>query len=134
MTLSDVISALRTWRFTTYKMLNMGVGLLALLLYEFVGRPIYRPFIYRHQYHDFHIADTLGNTLGTMATIFFLIGVLSHEQKHGNFLIKMGTLGVLVFELAHPLLGKPIDVWDLVATLVSGFISYGIYHTLFIKR
>jgi hypothetical protein len=73
----------------------------------------------------------LGNTFGTLPTIFFLIALLSNDTTKGNYLIKLGTLSVVVFELAHPLLGKPIDIWDIIATIMTGFISHLIYNTIF---
>lgn len=131
MTIADFKQELTNWRFTRYKIINLLIGLAALLLYEFVGRPIYRPYIYRNNINDFHIADTLGNSLGTIATIFFLIAVLSNETIKGNYCIKLGTISVISFELAHPLLGKPIDGWDILATLVIGLFSYLLYNAIF---
>ncbi|MDI9340860.1 MAG: hypothetical protein QM534_09865 [Sediminibacterium sp.] len=134
MTLNDLKSELKHWKLTNYKVINFAIGISALLLYECVGRPIYRPYIYNNNINDFHIASTLGNTLGTLTTIFFLIAILSNETTKGNYLIKLGTLSVIVFELAHPLLGKPIDIWDLIATIITGFISHVIYNGLFKNR
>jgi hypothetical protein len=131
MTIDNFISELRNWKLTKYKVINFAIGILALLIYEFVGRPIYRPYIYHNKINDFHIADTLGNTLGTMTTIFFLIAILSTEKTKGNYLIILGTFSVVVFEIAHPLLGKPIDIWDIIATVITGFLSYLIYNAQF---
>ena len=134
MTTTDFISELRQWKLTRYKVINFAIGISALLIYEFVGRPIYRPYIYSNNINDFHIADTLGNTFGTLPTLFFLIALLSNDTEKGNYLIKLGTFSVVVFELAHPLLGKPIDIWDILATLVAGFISYLLYNAIFKKQ
>lgn len=134
MTINNFVSELRNWRLTKYKAINFAIGISALLIYEFVGRPIYRPYIYNNKINDFHIADTLGNTFGTLPTIFFLIAFLSNEKTKGNYLIKLGTFSVIVFELAHPLFGKPIDIWDIIATIMTGFISYLIYNSLFKDR
>lgn len=131
MTISDITSELRTWKLTRYKAINFAIGLSALLIYEFIARPIYRPYIYANKINDFHIADTLGNSLGTMTTIFVLIGLLSKETVKGNYLLKLGTFSVALFELAHPLLGKPIDGWDIVATLLTGLLSYLMYNAIF---
>lgn len=131
MKLNEFKAELRNWRFTKYKTINFAIGLFALLIYEFIGRPIYRPYIYNNKINDFHIADTLGNTLGTFPTIFFLIAILSNDKTKGNYLIKLGTFSVVVFELAHPLLGKPIDIWDIIATVLTGFASYLIYNAIF---
>jgi hypothetical protein len=81
MTVNNFIEELRNWRFTKYKSINFGIGISALLIYEFNGRPIYRPYIYNNKINDFHIADTLGNTFGTLSTIFFLIAILSNDTK-----------------------------------------------------
>ncbi len=131
MTINDFVRELRNWKFTRYKAINFAIGIFALLIYEFVGRPIYRPYIYNNKINDFHIADTLGNTFGTLPTIFFLIAILSNEITKGNYLIKLGTLSIVAFELAHPLLGKPIDIWDILATILTGFISYIVYNSIF---
>ena len=131
MTINDFVSELKKWRLTKYKAINFAIGISALLIYEFVGRPIYRPYIYDNKINDFHIADTLGNTFGTLPTIFFLIAILSNDTTKGNYLIKLGTFSVVVFELAHPLLGKPIDIWDIIATILTGVVSYLVYNSLF---
>ncbi len=134
MTVNNLIAELRNWRFTKYKAINFAIGISSLLLYEFVGRPIYRPYIYNNNINDFHIADTLGNTIGTLPTIFFLIAILSNDTIKGNYLIILGTFSVVVFELVHPLLGKPIDIWDIVATILAGFASYLIYNGIFKEK
>jgi hypothetical protein len=66
-----------------------------------------------------------------LPTIFFLIAILSNDITKGNYLIKLGTISVVVFELAHPLLGKPIDIWDIIASIFTGLASYLIYHSIF---
>lgn len=134
MNLKDFKAELKNWRFTWYKAINFAIGIIALLIYEFIGRPIYRPYIYANHINDFHIADTLGNTFGTMPTIFFLIAILSNDITKGNYLIKLGTFSVVIFELAHPFLGKPIDVWDIIATLLTGVFSFFLYNSIFQVR
>lgn len=134
MTLNDFVSEFRDWKFTKYKAINFAIGISALLFYEFVGRPIYRPYIYNNNINDFHVADTLGNTFGTFPTIFFLVAILSNDTTKGNYLIKLGTFSVVVFELAHPLLGKPIDIWDIIATILAGLVSYLIYNRIFKEK
>ena len=134
MTLNDFKEEFINWKFTKYKAINFAIGISALLIYEFIGRPIYRTYIYNNKINDFHIADTLGNTFGTLPTIFFLIAILSNETTKGNYLIKLGTVSVVVFELASPMLGKPIDIWDIIATILTGFISYVIYNSIFREK
>lgn len=127
MTLHELRQELSNWKLTRERIVHLGIGLTALILYEFVGRPIYRPYVYAHNIFDFHIADTLGNSLGTITTIFVAIGLLGREPAQHKFLIVTTTLAVTCFELAHPLLGKPMDLWDIAATLITGFLSYGLY-------
>lgn len=134
MNLKDVTSELINWKFTRYKVINFAIGLIALLIYEFIGLKVYRPYIYSNHINDFHVADTLGNTFGTMPTIFFLIAILSNDTTRGNFLIRLGTLSVVLFELVHPLLGKPIDPWDILATILTGIVCHFIYNSLFSKK
>ncbi len=133
MTIADLKNEAINWRFTKYKLINLTIGLLALLLYEFVGRPYYRPYIYSHNIYDFHIADTLGNSLGTIAAIFIPIAILTNDKTHGYSLVKLITIIVVIYEIGQPLLGRPIDFWDIIATMLSGGISYFIFKWLFRK-
>ena len=88
MNLNEFYSELRNWKFTRYKAINFAIGISGLLIYEFLARPIYRPYIYENKINDFHIADTIGNTFGTLPTLFFLTAILSNDTVKGNFLIK----------------------------------------------
>lgn len=134
MTVKDLREELKHWRMTKYKVINFTIAILSLLIYEFIGRPVYRTFIYSNNLNDFHIADTLGNTFGTVTTLFFLVGIFSNDKIKGNYLIKVGTISVVVYELAQPLLGKPIDPWDIVATVLTGGISLLAYNLIFQER
>lgn len=127
MTLQEVGSALRQWRLTKNRIVYFAIGFSAVLIYDFFARPIYRPYIYRNGINDYHLADTIGNTLGTIATIFVFLGVFGQTRSQHLFLIKTITVSVVVYELAHPLLGKPIDPWDVAATLVTGVLCLGLY-------
>ena len=131
MEMNDFKTELKNWKWSRYKAINFAIGASALLIYEFIGRPYYRPYIYDNKIYDFHIADTLGNTFGTIPTLFFLVAILSKDTTQGNYLIKLGTLSVVVFELTSPLLGKPIDLWDIIATIITGLLSYLIYNLIF---
>lgn len=39
-----------------------------------------------------------------------------------------------MFERAHPLPGKTIDIWDIIATIMTGVIRYLIYNSILKKR
>src|SRR5690349_2697826 len=103
MTIRDLKNELSNWRLTKYKLINLTIGLAALLFYEFVGRPYYRPYIYSQKIYDFHIADTLGNSFGTIVAIFLPIAILTSDKTHGYSLIKLITTIVVVYEIAQPL-------------------------------
>jgi uncharacterized membrane protein len=134
MTFDNLKDEIKNWRFTKYKLINLVIGTCSLLIYEFIARPYYRPYIYQNRINDLHIADTLGNTLGTLATIFILVSLLSSEKERGNYLIRTGTIVLVLYEIAQPLLGKPIDGWDILATLLTGLISYLIFNLIFKQR
>jgi hypothetical protein len=130
MTIQEVREGIQSWKLTKERKINFSIGIAALLIYEFAARPFYRPYIYKNQINDLHIADTLGNSLGTIATIFILIGFFGQGKTQQLFLIKTIVLSLVLFELSHPLLGKPIDPLDIAATLVTGSISYIAYKIL----
>ncbi|HMP31472.1 MAG TPA: hypothetical protein PKD85_17860 [Saprospiraceae bacterium] len=66
-----------------------------------------------------------------MPTIFFLIAIFTNNVQKGNVFIWLGTLSVVFYEILQPLLGNPIDIWDIIATLLTGFISFKLFNTLF---
>lgn len=120
---------LATWAYSKRRVINMAIGISAVLLYE-AARAYYRPFIYLNEINDFHIADTLGNSLGTVGAVFVFLSLLGHSNAQEHFLIRTIVVSVLVYEMAHPLLGKPIDPWDLIATIIAGFFCEGLYRVI----
>jgi hypothetical protein len=127
MTIQELTEELHHWKLSKERAIHFSIGIAALLIYEFIARPYYRPYIYQHQINDFHIADTIGNTFGTIATIFILISLLGRTRAQHIFLIKTITISITLYEVAHPLLGKSIDPWDILATVVSGGFCYLLY-------
>lgn len=127
MTFNDLRREFAEWKITRHRILHFTIGVFALMLLEFVARPYYRPFIYSHSIYDFHVADTLGNSLGTMAAVFIIVGLLGRDRARDHFLIKTTTISMAVYELAHPLLGKPIDPWDILATILTGGLCVLLY-------
>jgi hypothetical protein len=121
------------WFHSKRRMVNLLVGLSAVSLYE-IARAYYRPVIYANGINDYHIADTVGNSLGTVATVFVLTSLLGRQQTQDYFFIRVVTISVLVYEMAHPLLGKPIDPWDMAATIIAGFGCQGLYRVIHGRR
>jgi hypothetical protein len=126
----EINKALAEWFHSKRRMINMAIGLGAVLLCE-AARAYYRPFIYLNEINDFHIADTLGNSLGTVGTVFVFVSLLGRTKTQDIFLIRTVVISVLVYELAHPLLGKPIDPWDMAATVLTGFVCEGLHRLLY---
>lgn len=108
-------------------------GVLAILAYE-GARAWYRPFVYSAGIDDLHIADTLGNSLGTVATMTFFSSLLGRSAAQGLFVLRASAIAVATFEVLHPLLGKPMDAWDLMATLLAGLVCDLLYRTAFRKE
>lgn len=129
MTVHDLRQGLSDWKLTRDKAIHLLIGFSALLILEFIARPIYRPYIYRNQINDFHLADTLGNSIGVMAAIFIPIGFFRGRSRH-LFLINTITISVVIFELAQPLLGKPVDPWDILATILTGMFCLVLYNVI----
>jgi hypothetical protein len=127
MTLQELKHGALTWKLTRERIINLSIGFVAIMIYELIARPIYRPYIYKNNINDFHLADTIGNSLGTIATIFVLIGLIGQGRQQHFFMIKTITLSVVLYELAHPLLGKTIDPWDVLATIITGGLSWLLY-------
>jgi hypothetical protein len=108
---------------TRRRVINLLCGLSALVLTE-VGRHVYRPFIYARGIYDFHIADTLGNSFGTITTIFVMLAVFGGDQQSDDRIVLSATVGVVFYELGQPIMGNPIDPWDVLATVVAGLLTW----------
>ena len=104
---------------TRRRVADGAVAVLALAATE-LGRGYYRPFIRAHGLDDFHVADTLGNSVGTIAAAFAALAVFGRGEPRDVRLLTVATVSVFAYELAHPLLGRPIDPWDLLATVLAG--------------
>ena len=125
--------ALLDWIQSRRRMALLATGLLAVGLYE-AARAWYRPFVYSRGLNDFHVADTLGNSLGTAATVLVFASILGRTHPQALFVLRASAIAVGVYELAHPLLGKPIDPFDLLATLLAGFVCQYVYGALYYRE
>jgi hypothetical protein len=96
----------------------------AFFLLTEMGREIYRPYIYRNGIDDFGFADVVGNLLGTVAIIFFDLGVIHATRRQGIRLVAFVTVGVAIYELLQPVLPRGVLDWkDVVSTFVAGLFS-----------
>jgi len=130
MTINELKVEISKWKITPPRILNLTIGVCSLILHEFVAKPYYRAYIYSHNIYDFHIADTLGNSLGTIAEVFIVVGLIGRDKTRDHFLIKMTTISIIIYELGQPLLGKPIDPWDIVATILTGGFCVLLYRMI----
>lgn len=130
MTINDITESAGNWKITRQRIIDLAIGTVILLLHEFIAKPYYRPFIFSNNIFDFHIADTLGNSLGTFAAVFIVAGLVGKDKSKNNPLIKTTILALVVYELLQPLLGKPIDPWDIAATLLTGGFCILLYKTI----
>jgi len=96
-----------------------------------IGRNIYRPYIYANDIFDFWIADTIGNLTGTITIIFFQLSIINPEHRMGRLLLLVIPAGLIIYELAQYFSPRSICDWkDMVATLIAGLISFGVYELL----
>ena len=79
---------------------------------------------------DFPIVDAAGSALGTIAAGFLLVGIFGRGGIHDIFLIRLAMIGVLLYELFHPILGSAIDPWDVLAAGLAGWGSERLYRLL----
>lgn len=99
-----------------------------------IGRKVYRPYIYSNDIFDFWIADTMGNFTGAIAIIFFNFAWVNPKYKQGRMFLIIIIFGLIVYELLQYFSPKSICDWrDVIATLIAGLISWGIYEFIFKK-
>ena len=108
------------------KRITLFIGITAYSITE-LGRSFYRPYIYANHIHDYFIADTIGNSFGTVTAIFMIL-TLSGKGTHKDWNIFLIIIpGLLVYELLN-LTGKTaVDINDMIATLIFGALSAIIY-------
>ena len=89
-----------------------------------IGREIYRPYVYQNGLNDFGLADVIGNLLGTVAVIFFCLGVNHANRVQSIRIIAFVTVGITIYELLQAVLPKGVLDWkDVVSTPIAGLFS-----------
>ena len=98
-----------------------------------LGRSFYRPYIYANKIDDYFIADTIGNSFGTVTAIFMILTLSGNGTSKDWNIVLIIIAGLIIYELLN-LTGKTaIDVNDMIATVVFGTISVLIYFFLLKK-
>jgi len=89
-----------------------------------IGREIYRPYVYQNEINDFGFADVIGNLLGTVAVIFFALGLNHANRAQSIRVIVFVTVGITIYELLQPVLPKGVLDWkDVISTPIAGLFS-----------
>lgn len=115
----------------TKRRISFFVVFILMFVITEIGRRIYRPYIYANDIFDFWIADTIGNLTGTIAIIFFDFVIINPDHRNGRLVLLFITLGLIIYELAQYFSPRSILDWkDIIATLIAGVISLGIYELL----
>jgi hypothetical protein len=89
-----------------------------------LGRRVYRPYVYRNGIDDFGIADTMGNSLGTLTQIALGLCLVNATRIQGVRIVVFITLGYIVYEVLQPVLPRGTFDWhDVAATLAAGAVA-----------
>jgi hypothetical protein len=89
-----------------------------------LGREVYRPYVYQHGIDDLGFADVIGNLLGTVAIIFFNLGVAHANRIQSIRMVAFVTVGVMVYELSQAILPRGVLDWkDVISTPIAGLFS-----------
>lgn len=115
------------------KKITLKIGLVAFLLTE-LARSFYRPYIYHNHIFDFYIADTIGNSLGTVTIIFIILTISGKGSKMDWKLIMLLTAGLVGYEMFNLIDNHPFDFLDVVATILFGGLSLTLYYYLLKKH
>ena len=110
-------------RKSVFKKALIFCGLLSLSL---AGSFFYRPWIYRNQYFDFHLADSFTSLLSV--PVFFslydlIFTIAKRPQRSKLIVVTYSTIGFIIYELLDLIVGKGFDYYDCIALLVGGVLT-----------
>ena len=89
-----------------------------LLLFSF-----YRPYVYVHNINDFHFSDSFTNFTAVPAVTFFVVAL----DGKMRYTFAASVMAVCLGLIAYEFIGFTFDVYDILATVVSGeFTMIGI--------
>ena len=112
--------------YTTLKKITLTIGILAFFLTE-VARSFYRPYIYANDIDDWVVADTIGNSLGTVTAVFMILTMSGRGTSWDWRLVAMVIAGLIGYEMLNLVSDHPFDINDVIATVVFGGISIIVY-------
>ena len=105
---------------------NVGIGLTALC---FVLSYFYRPYAYSHHLNDFHLADCYTSFFGVPIVVCLTQAFWREESEKWSIPrnIIYALLMFFVWELVDGLLAKRMDWLDILASVISGCLTYVAY-------
>jgi hypothetical protein len=83
----------------------------------------YRPYIYRNHLFDFHIADTISSWILVPSTTLIAWGIIKGRDSIKKILICC----VVVLFISEFIFSNTFDIFDLIATVISGSVTYIVY-------
>jgi hypothetical protein len=118
---------------TSLKKRTFTIAIVAFFLTE-VGRSFYRPYIYSNDINDYFVADTIGNSLGTVTAIFMVLTLAGSGTPRDWKIVGIITLGLVAYEGFNLLGDHPFDANDVLATLCWGALSAIAYARILAKH
>ena len=82
---------------------------------------LYRPYIYENNIFDFHIADSNSNFFSVPAVICFWLSI---EKSTTVSRLMYSPLYVSVGFVLYEFIGLTYDIYDILATIISGCICF----------
>ncbi len=118
--------------YTALKKMTLGIGISAYFITE-MARSFYRPFVYANEIDDWVIADTIGNSFGTITAIFMILTMSGRGTSWDWRLVGMVIVGLIGYEVLNLPGHDAFDVNDVIATLLFGSVSVLVYARILVK-
>jgi len=119
--------------YTALKKLTLRIGIAAYFVTE-IARSFYRPYIYANDINDWVIADTIGNSFGTVTAVFMILTMSGRGTSWDWRLVGMVMAGLIGYEFLNLSGNHPLDLNDVLATLVFGAASVFVYARILAKH
>ena len=119
--------------YSSLKKTTLGIGISAWFLTE-MGRSFYRPYIYAYDIDDWVVADTIGNSLGTVTAIFIILTMAGRGDRSDWWLVGLVLSGLIGYELLNLTGNHAFDLNDVLATILFGGVSAIAYATILLRN
>jgi VanZ family protein len=112
--------------YSSLKRATLSIGISCFFLTE-MARSFYRPYIYARGIDDYLIADTIGNSLGTITAVFMILTMAGRGTNRDWWLVAMVLVGLIGYEFTNLTGSHHFDSNDVWATLIFGVLSVLLY-------